>query len=84
MSSIVWSLRRLVDATFKADDAERKRNLETVPADPDAEGGARLPPVERAAAAAPARFRCRVCELEQGDGSYCPACLADTMERAAG
>jgi hypothetical protein len=29
---------------------------------------------------APPRYRCRVCALESEDGSYCPTCIAVTME----
>ena len=29
----------------------------------------------------PPHFKCRVCGLEDLESSYCPSCLADTMQR---
>jgi hypothetical protein len=67
--SIVYTLKKAVDPiTARAEEAERTRKREEPRR--EAEGD---PPV----------FRCRVCEREAPERSYCPVCLADTMEPAA-
>jgi hypothetical protein len=64
--SIVESLIRLVDPVQARErEAERRRVREE-------------PKRERAAA--PPRFACRICGHLSPDQSYCPECLADTME----
>jgi hypothetical protein len=64
--SIVESLKRLIDpAQAKKEEAERKR--------------ARERPM-RDDAAAPPRFRCRVCGQPGRDPMFCADCLAATME----
>jgi len=64
--SIIYTFKKLVDPmTARAEDAERQRKREQPKQ--EAEGD---PPL----------CRCRVCGLEATERSYCPACLADTME----
>jgi rubrerythrin len=64
--SIVESLIKLVDPV-QAQRREEERRV------------AREQP-KRTDAGDPPRFACRVCGHESAEKSYCPACLADTME----
>jgi hypothetical protein len=64
--SIVESLLRIVDPV-QAEQREQERKV------------AREQP-KREHAGDPPRFSCRVCALEDTQGGYCPACLADTMQ----
>jgi hypothetical protein len=65
--SIVESLLRIVDPVG-AQQREEERKV------------AREQP-KREHPGDPPRFVCRVCALEDAQGGYCPACLADTMKR---
>jgi hypothetical protein len=68
--SIVESLLRIVDpASAQQREEERKVTREQP---------------KREHSGDPPRFVCRVCALEHAQGSYCPVCLADTMERLRG
>jgi rubrerythrin len=66
--SIVESLRKLVDPVEARAREEELRVTREQPKRDDA---------------APPLFVCRVCGHRSADGSYCPVCLADTMERVA-
>jgi rubrerythrin len=67
--SILFHFTKLVDPMIhRIEEAERKRLREQDP---------------RAAEGDPPVYRCRVCGLEGPERSYCPACLADTMELLA-
>ncbi|HLU65614.1 MAG TPA: hypothetical protein VKZ63_05035 [Kofleriaceae bacterium] len=72
--SLIWPLERLFEPPHKVE--ERGRELEAEVKGSEDSGGD--PPPTRA----PPRFRCRVCDHESEDGSYCPDCLADTMRPA--
>jgi rubrerythrin len=64
--SIIDTLKRVVDPiTARQEEAERKAR--------------RAQPV-REAEGDPPLYRCRVCGTESADRTYCPECLADTME----
>jgi rubrerythrin len=65
--SIVESLIKLVDPVQAQAREEERRVAREQPKRDDA---------------APPLFVCRVCGHRSADGSYCPSCLADTMERA--
>jgi rubrerythrin len=65
--SIVESLIKLVDPAQAQAREEERRVAREQPKRDDA---------------APPLFVCRVCGHRSADGSYCPSCLADTMERA--
>ncbi len=65
--SLVWPLERLFDTPSAIEAAERdKLASERLERD----GGDAEPPT----------FRCRVCGHEWAVRSYCPSCLADTMQ----
>jgi len=64
--SIVESLIKLVDPV-QAERRERERVVQREQPRRDHDGD-------------PPRFSCRVCGHEGEDKSYCPECLADTME----
>jgi rubrerythrin len=64
--SIIDTLRKVVDPiAARQEEAERKRQREQS---------------RRAAEGDPPIYRCRVCGAESPDRTYCPECLADTME----
>jgi rubrerythrin len=64
--SIIESLKRLVDPVqVRQEEAERKAAREQPKREPDGD---------------PPQFACRVCGHVGTDQSYCPQCLADTME----
>jgi hypothetical protein len=65
-NSIVWSLKRLFDRPAEVEREVRERQA-TMRGQRKAEGD-------------PPTYRCRVCGLEGPDGTFCPDCLADTME----
>jgi hypothetical protein len=69
VSFIVRSLELLVQSHQDQERERREKEQAIRPA--------------RKADGAPPTFRCRVCALESADGSYCPTCLADTMEVAS-
>ncbi len=63
--SIIDTFKTVVDPiTARQEEAERKRQRES----------------KRQADADPPLYRCRVCGAESPDRTYCPKCLADTME----
>jgi len=64
--SIIESLRRLVDPVQAREEEELRRQQREQP--------------KRAHAGDPPRFACRICGHLSPDQSYCPECLADTME----
>jgi rubrerythrin len=64
--SIVESLKKLVDPVAARAREEELRVAREQPKRDDA-----APPV----------FECRVCGHRSTEASYCPVCLADTMER---
>jgi rubrerythrin len=65
--SIVESLIKLVDPVqAEAREQERRKDREQP---------------QRANAAAPPEFECRVCGHRATNGAHCPVCLADTMKR---
>ena len=64
--SIVESLIRLVDPVQARERETERRRVREEP--------------KRDHAGDPPRFACRICGHESPDRSYCPACLADTME----
>ena len=68
--SIVYTLKKLVDPirAYK-EQAEHRGHLEQA-----SQQEAREPPT----------FGCRLCGYRHTDGSYCPECLADTMQPASG
>lgn len=66
--SIVESLRRLVDPVAARNHQEELRVQREQPI--------------REVDGDPPRYRCRVCEYEGPESSYCPTCLAETMKRA--
>jgi rubrerythrin len=68
MTSIVWSLERLFEHPVKIEMREREQIA--------SRRG------EPGQTADPPTFQCRVCGFEAPDPSYCPTCLADTMEPA--
>ena len=78
--SIVESLKRLFDpAAHRYEEGERQAQREQRQEDED--GG---PPDFEVVArpqvlAAVPLFRCRLCAREEGQGEYCPDCLAETM-----
>jgi hypothetical protein len=64
--SIIDTFKRVVDPrAARQEEAERKAKREQ--------------PL-REAEGDPPLFRCRVCGAESPDRTYCPECLADTME----
>ena len=64
--SIIDTFKRVVDPmAARQEEAERQAKREQ--------------PV-RAAEGDPPLYRCRVCGTESPDRTYCPECLADTME----
>lgn len=64
--SIIESLKRLVDPVqVRQEEAERKAAREQPKREHDGD---------------PPQFACRVCGQVGADRSYCPECLADTME----
>jgi hypothetical protein len=65
--SIIESLTKLVDPVLAQQREEERRKD-------------REQPQRNDAGAPPRQFRCRVCGHEDGEGAYCPTCLADTME----
>lgn len=65
-NSIVWSLKRLFDKPAEVEREERDRAASL--------RGTRKEDGD------PPTYRCRVCGLEGPEGSFCPECLADTME----
>jgi rubrerythrin len=67
--SIVESMLKLVDPV-QAQAREEERRV------------AREQP-KRDDTGAPPTFVCRVCGHRDAQGSYCPTCLADTMERVS-
>jgi rubrerythrin len=64
--SIIESLKRIVDPVQARQEAEELRKQREQP--------------KRDHAGDPPRFACRICGHESDDKSYCPECLADTME----
>ena len=63
--SIIDTFKKVVDPiAARQEEAERKRQRES----------------KRQADGDPPLYRCRVCGAESPDRTYCPACLADTME----
>jgi hypothetical protein len=64
--SIIQSLVKLVDPIQARQQEEERRTAREQPKR-DHDGD-------------PPRFACRVCGHEGADKSYCPECLADTME----
>jgi rubrerythrin len=74
--SILFSLRKLVDPTAHSIEECERRTERQRPR--RAADGDRPPERDRPLE----RWRCRVCGHQAGDGSFCPVCLADTMERA--
>jgi rubrerythrin len=67
--SIVESMLKLIDPVqAQAREEERKVAREQPKRDDTGE---------------PPTFACRVCGHRDAQGSYCPTCLADTMERMA-
>ena len=70
--SILFTLRKFVDPEQHGVEEADHRIERQRPRD-EADGA---PP----AAPAPIAYVCRVCALESADRSYCPACLADTMQ----
>ena len=65
--SIIQTLKKIVDpARAREEAAERKAAREEVR---QQEAGDVLP-----------RYRCSVCGHEADQGTYCPECIADTME----
>ena len=67
--SIIGSFKRLVDPiAHRMEQADQTSKRE-------------LP--QREATGDPPLFVCRICALEGPDGTYCPECLADTMEPRA-
>ncbi|MBI5481203.1 MAG: hypothetical protein HY906_20260 [Deltaproteobacteria bacterium] len=64
--SIIDTFKKVVDPiAARQEEAERQARREQ--------------PV-REAEGDPPLFRCRVCGTESADRTYCPECLADTME----
>ncbi len=63
----IWPLERLFESPARIE--ERMRD-EAAASKLEHRGDEGDPPI----------FRCRVCGLEAAERSYCPACLADTME----
>jgi rubrerythrin len=66
--SIVESLRRLVDPVEARNQQEQRRSEREQPI--------------READGDPPNYRCRVCDYEGPEPSYCPSCLAETMKRS--
>jgi len=78
--SIIYTLKKIVDPiAAREEDAQLKKAREEArqqqSGDPPSPPGA-----GPGGAAAPSRFRCRCCGVEDAQGAYCPGCLADTME----
>ena len=77
--SILWTLRKHIDAAQHREDEARRRKALDVPHQIRDEGAG-----ERRCSAEPdkptVRYRCRVCEHVGDTAEYCPECLADTME----
>ncbi len=65
--SIIQSLKRLVDPIEARDEEAEIRAHREQPL--------------QAEQSEPPTFICRVCGYQDREGSYCPACLAQTMER---
>jgi rubrerythrin len=68
--SIIETLVKLVDPAEAQRRAEEQRAAREQP--------------RRTDAGDPPRFACRVCGHESPEKSYCPECLADTMEKIPG
>ena len=66
--SILYSLRKYIDANQHRLEEAKARIARERPKREDSGG---KPPL---------RYRCRICETEADDATYCPVCLADTME----
>ncbi len=66
--SIIQTLKKLVDPLQAQKEA--------------AELEARLNPTLQKEAADPPSFVCKVCGYQDREGTYCPECLAPTMELA--
>ena len=65
--SIVESLIKLVDPVqAQQREEERRKQREQPKREPQGD---------------PPRFVCRVCQLEDTQGDFCPSCLAGTMQR---
>jgi len=77
--SIIYTLKKLVDPiAARAEETQLKKAREDVRRQQS--GDPPAPPEADTDGAAPLRFRCRCCGMEQARGAYCPVCLADTME----
>jgi rubrerythrin len=61
-------LERLFESPAKIEQRLREQQADVRVKSQDADGD-------------PPTFRCRVCDLEAAEPSYCPSCLADTMVR---
>jgi len=77
--SLLWSLRKYVDSIeHRQQEDDRKKKREVRPAEADgADGEVELVPKVNARIVDGA---CRVCGYEGDAKSYCPTCLAETME----
>jgi hypothetical protein len=77
--SLLWLFRRFFDVVeFNEQQAELRRKHEVQPPDVNPDEIYYIPQAPRAAE--PQRFACRLCGYESMDGSYCPKCIAITME----
>jgi hypothetical protein len=79
--SLLWLFRKFADPiAARQEEEDLRRQREAWPGEEDPEDTdivlGELPP-----SAPPPRFACRLCGHEAADGSYCPECLAPTMER---
>lgn len=80
--SLMWTLRRWIDPSQRAEEEDRKRKLEAPL--PDQPGGDGDPPPLDRPPRKHTRFRCRTCGLESEDAEFCMQCLAATMEPVRG
>ena len=77
--SLIWTLRRFADPLqWLKENEDKRRARESQPGEPhDGGGGPHVDEVPR-----PAEWwACRICSRHSTSGSYCPTCLADTMQR---
>lgn len=80
--SILWTLRKHIDAIQQREEDARRRKALDVPHMTVDEGVG--PRRQQSEPIESKRYRCRVCELVADSAEYCPECLADTMELVSG
>ncbi|MCA9672243.1 MAG: hypothetical protein KC503_41905 [Myxococcales bacterium] len=76
--SILWTLRKHIDAIEQREEDAQRRKAREVPHTIREEGGARRRQ-PTAPEPPPQRYICRCCDTISNISHYCPKCLADTM-----